>query len=353
MAVCTICGNQNDSGLKFCTSCGKPLAVTAPPTPPPAVAGRSCPACGASNSEAARFCVQCGKNILQEAPLPPVATPPPPPIAPPTPAVAAEPPAWKTVAAPSSRPAATQPPPAPAPFVAAPSAMAAEAQPAPAPAPYVAAPLPAKGKSKTALVLIILAIVLLAALGGTGYYGYSLWKKYKTATQPSAEQQPAQSFAPLPEPSANPDAQPAQNAAVPAPANSAIPSGNLAAPEDTGTSGQQTASQQPEPPPPPPTSSAGATSPKTSTQAAVLIKKVQPKYPLLAKMSHVSGIVKLRVVIAPDGSVKGVTVISGPKLLTKSATDAVKQWRYKPYMVNGKPAQAITETFINFKLGAQ
>lgn len=347
MAVCTICGNQNNSDVKFCTSCGKPLAVTTPPPPPPAVAGRSCPACGAANSDVAKFCVQCGKNMLQQAPPAPVATPLPPPtpppipavaVAPPTPAVAAEPPAWQPVAAPSSRPAATQPPPAPAPYVAAPVA--------------AAAPYPAKGKSKVALVMLILAAVLLAALGGGGYYGYSLWKKYKAATQPTAEQQSAQFFAPLAEPSASNNTQPAQNTTAPTPANSAIPSGNLSAPADTGTSGQQPAAQQSEPPPPL-KSSAGTTSAKTGTPAVVLIRKVPPKYPLLAKMSRVSGVVKLRVVIAPDGTVKGVTVISGNKLLTKAATDAVKQWLYKPYMVNGKPTQTVTETFINFTLGAQ
>jgi TonB family protein len=202
--------------------------------------------------------------------------------------------------------------------------------------------------------LIVAAAILLAALGGGGYYGYSLWKKNRAAAQ-----QATQSFAPLPDLSTAAEPQNEQNKPSPATASTAQPSGKQSSTAASRMPSQQPPAQAQEPeyeaPPPPepmaPASTAGTNN--SAPAAAVLIKRVQPKYPLLAKMSRVSGVVKLRVVIATDGSVKEVKVISGPRLLTKAATEAVSQWRYKPTLLNGKPTEVVTVTAINFTLGGQ
>jgi protein TonB len=59
----------------------------------------------------------------------------------------------------------------------------------------------------------------------------------------------------------------------------------------------------------------------------------------------------LQAVIDKDGSVKKLTVVSGPNMLTKAAMDAVRQWRYKPFTLNGESVEADTQINVNFKLG--
>ena len=73
----------------------------------------------------------------------------------------------------------------------------------------------------------------------------------------------------------------------------------------------------------------------------------------MAKLSHVTGVVKLQFRVGTDGAVKDVKVISGPRLLRKAATDAASQWRYRPAMINGKPTEVVTEAAINFTLDDQ
>jgi protein TonB len=59
--------------------------------------------------------------------------------------------------------------------------------------------------------------------------------------------------------------------------------------------------------------------------------------------------VTLQAMIAKDGSVRNVKIISGPALLARAAQDAVRQWKYKPYTLNGDPVEVQTEVNINFK----
>jgi TonB family protein len=84
--------------------------------------------------------------------------------------------------------------------------------------------------------------------------------------------------------------------------------------------------------------------------AANLIHQVPPEYPLDAKVHRVSGTVVLHALIAADGSVKDVKVVSGPDRLTDAAVDAVKQWRYKPTRINGQPVEVDTVISVVFKL---
>jgi periplasmic protein TonB len=82
----------------------------------------------------------------------------------------------------------------------------------------------------------------------------------------------------------------------------------------------------------------------------LLLKKVQPAYPANALRMRTEGVVKLMATVGKTGSVTTVKVVSGDALLTQSALDAVKQWKYKPYLLNGNPIEIQTEVTINFKL---
>jgi TonB family protein len=83
---------------------------------------------------------------------------------------------------------------------------------------------------------------------------------------------------------------------------------------------------------------------------AELIQKVQPVYPPLAHQARIQGVVVLKAVIAKDGTVQSLELESGHPMLVKAAMDAVKQWRFKPYMVNGVPVEVQTKINLNFRL---
>ncbi len=83
---------------------------------------------------------------------------------------------------------------------------------------------------------------------------------------------------------------------------------------------------------------------------ANLIHDVPPQYPPEAGRERIEGTVVLMAVIAKDGSVQDVQVVSGLPLLAQAAIDAVKQWRYKPYLLNGEPVEIDSRITINFTL---
>ena len=89
-------------------------------------------------------------------------------------------------------------------------------------------------------------------------------------------------------------------------------------------------------------------SPKTMQDQ--VISKVPPKYPVEAKKARIQGKVVLNAVIGKDGSVLNLKVDSGPKELRQSALDAVKQWKYKPYLFNGQPVEVATKITITYTL---
>jgi periplasmic protein TonB len=83
---------------------------------------------------------------------------------------------------------------------------------------------------------------------------------------------------------------------------------------------------------------------------ANLIRDVSPQYPPEAGRARLEGTVVLMAVIDKDGSVKDVRVESGLPILAQAAIDAVKQWRYKPYLVDGEPVEVDSRITINFTL---
>ena len=84
--------------------------------------------------------------------------------------------------------------------------------------------------------------------------------------------------------------------------------------------------------------------------SGLLIKKVQPAYPPLARQARIQGQVLLQAQISKDGSIENLSLISGHPMLAPAAIEAVKQWRYKPYMLNGEPVAVDTQVVVNFTL---
>jgi TonB family protein len=82
----------------------------------------------------------------------------------------------------------------------------------------------------------------------------------------------------------------------------------------------------------------------------LLIKKVQPTYPSNALRMHLEGAVQLLATIGKSGNITAVKTLSGEPTLARAAADAVKQWKYKPYYLNGDPVEIQTQITVNFKL---
>jgi len=85
----------------------------------------------------------------------------------------------------------------------------------------------------------------------------------------------------------------------------------------------------------------------------LLIHKVQPQYPPLARQARIQGVVVLQALIGKDGSIQNLHVVSGHPLLTTSALEAVKEWRYRPYYLNGEPVGVETTINVNFTLSGE
>ena len=82
----------------------------------------------------------------------------------------------------------------------------------------------------------------------------------------------------------------------------------------------------------------------------LIVKRVQPVYPEQARQMRVEGKVELQANISKSGSITGVKQLSGDPLLGRAATDAVRQWKYKPYFLNGEPIEIQTQITVIFKL---
>jgi protein TonB len=88
-----------------------------------------------------------------------------------------------------------------------------------------------------------------------------------------------------------------------------------------------------------------------NVQSAMLVRQVQPVYPQIARTAHISGTVVLHAIIAKDGTIQELQYVSGPPLLMRAAMDAVREWRYKPTLLNGEPVEVDTTISVVFTLG--
>jgi len=81
-----------------------------------------------------------------------------------------------------------------------------------------------------------------------------------------------------------------------------------------------------------------------------LIYRVQPIYPPLARLARIQGTVELRAIISKHGTIENLVVLRGHPILAPAAIDAVRQWRYRPYLLNSEPIEVETEITVNFVL---
>jgi periplasmic protein TonB len=84
--------------------------------------------------------------------------------------------------------------------------------------------------------------------------------------------------------------------------------------------------------------------------AAMLVNRVEPKYPTMAIVARISGTVHLRAIISKDGTVRELEVVDGNPLLAQAALVAVQNWRYQPTRLNGEPVEVETYVTVNFVL---
>jgi TonB family protein len=90
-----------------------------------------------------------------------------------------------------------------------------------------------------------------------------------------------------------------------------------------------------------------------SVMASQIIAKVAPVYPPLARQAHIQGAVVMKVRISKSGDVENLQLYSGHPMLAPAAIEAVKQWKYKPYLINGDPVEVETRVTVNFTLSGK
>jgi protein TonB len=262
--------------------------------------------------------------------------------------------------------------------------------------------------SNSKKMLLVAAVVLVAA-GGI-YFGLTKMRSSHTsvaatpanatpatsAVSPSGPPVVSAQVTASPFPAATqPAVSSAATPAVPAAAKSAAPAAETKAPKAAASKSSDVEAapdapaplmvqggRMPAPPPPPNTADpdapvvdvasnnsasalsgivgSGAVSlPKASGQSlqvsqgvsqGLLVHKVNPVYPRQAQEGHIQGSVQLLATIAEDGSISSVKVLKGDAALASAAADAVKQWKYKPYYLDGQPIAIQTQITLNFKL---
>jgi TonB family protein len=85
-------------------------------------------------------------------------------------------------------------------------------------------------------------------------------------------------------------------------------------------------------------------------QQSNLIQQVDPVYPPLARQARIQGLVRFNVIVGNDGHIRNIALINGHPLLVPAAQEAVKQWVYRPTLLNGDPVEVATTVDVNFML---
>lgn len=83
----------------------------------------------------------------------------------------------------------------------------------------------------------------------------------------------------------------------------------------------------------------------------MVIRKIEPSYPKIALAARITGVVVLKGVIGTDGEIQELQVVSGHPMLVPAAMDAVKQWRYRPFLLSGEPVEVETTITVTFQIG--
>ena len=84
----------------------------------------------------------------------------------------------------------------------------------------------------------------------------------------------------------------------------------------------------------------------------MLIQRIEPSYPTLARAARVQGDVVLSAIISTNGQIENLQLVSGHPMLVPAAIAAVRQWRYKPYLLNGQPVEVETTITVIFTLSS-
>jgi len=90
----------------------------------------------------------------------------------------------------------------------------------------------------------------------------------------------------------------------------------------------------------------------TGVLAGMLLEPIRPQYPAIARISHTEGIVVVEAIISKTGHIESARVVSGPEMLQASALQAIRDARYRPFLLNGQPTEVSTTISINFRLGS-
>jgi protein TonB len=85
----------------------------------------------------------------------------------------------------------------------------------------------------------------------------------------------------------------------------------------------------------------------------ILIHKVDPEYPRLAKAARISGIVTLKATISKTGEILDLRVECGPAILQEPSLKAIREWKYRPYLLRGEPVEVQTTIKVTFALGGK
>ena len=105
--------------------------------------------------------------------------------------------------------------------------------------------------------------------------------------------------------------------------------------------------------PPPPPAAPKPTGPKKVSSGVMegnLIRKVDPPYPSMAKIAHIQGDVVLQATISKGGTIENLRGVSGHPILIQAAMEAVRQWKYRPYELNGEPVEVETTITVRFHM---
>ena len=90
----------------------------------------------------------------------------------------------------------------------------------------------------------------------------------------------------------------------------------------------------------------------SGVSSGLLVKRVEPQYPEAARKGRIAGTIILSASISELGNVESVELVSGDRTLAPAAIEAVKQWKYKPFLLNGTPMTMVTQVVVDFKLPA-
>lgn len=106
-------------------------------------------------------------------------------------------------------------------------------------------------------------------------------------------------------------------------------------------------------PEPAATAATPETRPRTGVHAGRKLEGENPQYPYSARQSHIAGTVVIKAIISKEGKITSTVVIASPDAsLTEAALDAVRTWKYEPYLLNGQPTDVDTVIYVNFNLGS-